>query len=248
MESLLLRTSIKFGLILGGINITFGLLNTIAFNPEDVNNSNDLLTLLLGFLTWCFTITCLAWAHYEFNKRNENYLSFADALFIGLIILVISFIISVLYSYLNYEFLMKEKLSLYYSNLSDEFGVELNDHTYSMKYQITTLSLSILFQILVLFALITLEAQWKIYKKAGKPGWASIIPFYNIIVLMEIIEKPVWWFILLLIPFVNIVMAIWVTNLLAKKFGKDESFTIGLIFLPFIFYPLLGLSRARYIA
>ncbi|MCK5463903.1 MAG: signal peptidase I [Bacteroidales bacterium] len=102
-------------------------------------------------------------------------------------------------------------------------------------------------QILLLFLIITAESQWKIYKKAGKEGWASIVPIYNIIVLLEIVKKPTWWLILLIIPFVNIVITIWMTNLLSEKFGKDEGFTIGLIFLPFIFYPLLGMSKAEYI-
>jgi len=74
-----------------------------------------------------------------------------------------------------------------------------------------------------------------------------LIPIYNVIVLLEIVKKPVSWFLLLLISFVNVIFLIWITNLLAKRFGKDEGFTVGLLFLPFIFYPLLGLSKAEYI-
>ncbi|NLK53383.1 MAG: hypothetical protein GX293_00755 [Bacteroidales bacterium] len=87
---------------------------------------------------------------------------------------------------------------------------------------------------------------WKIYSKANKPGWACLIPIYNIIVLLRIIGKPWWWIFLLLIPIVNIVFAIWMTNLLSKSFGKNEGFTIGLLFLPFVFYPLLGFGEAKY--
>ncbi|OQC35901.1 MAG: hypothetical protein BWX63_02199 [Bacteroidetes bacterium ADurb.Bin041] len=87
---------------------------------------------------------------------------------------------------------------------------------------------------------------WKIYLKANKPGWACLIPIYNIIVLLEIIGKPWWWLLLFLIPIVNIVFAIWMTNLLSKSFGKSIGFTIGLLFLPFIFYPILGLGDAKY--
>lgn len=87
---------------------------------------------------------------------------------------------------------------------------------------------------------------WKIYSKANKPGWACLIPIYNIIVLLRIIGKPWWWLFLLLIPIVNIVFAIWMTNLLSKSFGKNEGFTIGLLFLPFVFYPLLGFGEAKY--
>jgi hypothetical protein len=87
---------------------------------------------------------------------------------------------------------------------------------------------------------------WKIFTKAGKPGWASIIPIYNGIVLLEIAGKPIWWIILFLIPCVQIVMAILTWMAVAKNFGKSELYGIGLAFLPFIFIPLLGFSDAKY--
>ena len=103
--------------------------------------------------------------------------------------------------------------------------------------------------IIIYLAIIVLiiAAQWKIYVKAGKPGWACIIPIYNIIVLLEIVGKPWWWLILLLIPFVNIIFAIWMVNLLSKSFGKDVGFTIGLLLLGIVFYPILGFGDAKYV-
>ncbi len=100
--------------------------------------------------------------------------------------------------------------------------------------------------IYLLIIVLIIAALWKIFTKAGKPGWASIIPIYNIIVLLEIVGKPVWWLLMFLIPFVNFIFAIWVTNLLAKSFGKTEAFTVGLVLLPFIFYPILGFGDAQY--
>jgi len=100
--------------------------------------------------------------------------------------------------------------------------------------------------IMLAFALFLLAAQWKIYEKAGKPGWAAIIPIYNTIILLEIVGKPIWWLFLMLIPGVNIVFAVWVTNLLSKSFGKDEAFTVGLILLSIVFYPILGFGSAQY--
>ncbi len=94
--------------------------------------------------------------------------------------------------------------------------------------------------------ILVIVALWKVFEKAGKPGWAAIIPIYNIIVLLEIVGKPLWWIILFLIPLVNIIFGIWATNLLSKSFGKNEGFTVGLIFLPFIFYPILGFGSAKY--
>ena len=91
-----------------------------------------------------------------------------------------------------------------------------------------------------------LAAKWNIYQKAGKPGWAALIPIYNSIVLLEIVGKPIWWIFLLLIPGVNLIFAIWITNLLTKSFGKDEAFTVGLILLAIVFYPILGFGKANY--
>ncbi len=94
--------------------------------------------------------------------------------------------------------------------------------------------------------ILMIASLWKIFVKAGKPGWASIIPIYNVIVLLQIIEKPVWWFILFFIPFVNIVIAIIVYLKLAEVFGKGAGFGIGLILLPFIFFPILAFGDAQY--
>jgi len=101
---------------------------------------------------------------------------------------------------------------------------------------------------LVWFAvvLILIISMWKIFTKAGKPGWAAIVPIYNIIVLLEIVCKPIWWFILLLIPFVNIIVLIIVLIELAKRFGKGVGFAIGMLILPFIFYPMLAFGDAKY--
>jgi hypothetical protein len=87
---------------------------------------------------------------------------------------------------------------------------------------------------------------WKVFVKAGKPGWAAIIPIYNVIVLLQIAGKPVWWIILFLIPLVNIIMAIIVGIAVAKNFGKSGGFGVGLGLLGFIFYPILGFGDAEY--
>jgi hypothetical protein len=98
----------------------------------------------------------------------------------------------------------------------------------------------------VAFAVLMIASMWKMFTKAGKPGWAAIIPIYNLIVLLEIAGKPLWWFILMLIPFVNIVVFIMVLLSIARNFGKGVGFAIGMLLLPFIFYPMLGFGDARY--
>ncbi len=94
--------------------------------------------------------------------------------------------------------------------------------------------------------LIILISMWKIFEKAGKPGWAAIIPIYNVIVMLEIAGKPLWWFILMLIPIVNFVVLIIVLIAFARNFGKGVGFAIGMLLLPFIFYPMLAFGDARY--
>lgn len=100
--------------------------------------------------------------------------------------------------------------------------------------------------LILIISIVELIAMWKVFVKAGKPGWAAIIPIYNIIVFLQIAGKPAWWFILFLIPIVNLVIAIIATIALAEKFGKGAGFAIGMLLLPFIFYPVLGFSDAKY--
>ena len=102
------------------------------------------------------------------------------------------------------------------------------------------------FFFILFVAIINIAAHWRIYQKAGKPGWASIIPIYNVLILLEIVGKPWYWLLLMLIPGVNLVLGIWMTNLLSKSFGQNEGFTIGLILLSPIFYPILGFSNMEY--
>jgi hypothetical protein len=84
---------------------------------------------------------------------------------------------------------------------------------------------------------------WKIFEKAGQEGWKAIIPIYNVYVLTLIIGKPWYWVILMCIPYVGIIWGIWATNLLSKSFGKTEGFTVGLILLGIVFYPILAFDR-----
>lgn len=124
--------------------------------------------------------------------------------------------------------------------------------------------------ILSLIGVLVIVAQWFIYTKARQPGWAVLIPFYNFIVLLRIVGRPWWWIFLVLQVFIfeiififnhnivtgvlfflsavtTMVISVMVVNGLSKSFGKNEGFTVGLIFLGFIFYPILGFGKATYI-
>jgi hypothetical protein len=100
----------------------------------------------------------------------------------------------------------------------------------------------------LILVILPIVGMWKTYSKAGQPGWAAIIPIYNLIVLLQIVGRPIWWFILMLIPVVNIVIAIIVFVELAKCFGKGIGFAIGLFLLAPIFFLILGFGSAQYTA
>ncbi len=97
------------------------------------------------------------------------------------------------------------------------------------------------------FFVLVIAALWAVFAKAGQPGWAAIIPFYNLYILLKIAERPAWWMVLLLVPIVSFVILIIVYIDLAKAFDKGAGFGVGLIFLGFVFFPILGFGSARYV-
>lgn len=98
----------------------------------------------------------------------------------------------------------------------------------------------------LIFAALMIATMWRIFTKAGKPGWASIVPIYNMVVMLQISGKPEWWILLFFIPLVNIVIAIMVIIAMAEAFGQSTGFAMGMLFLPIIFYPLLAFGDYEY--
>lgn len=103
--------------------------------------------------------------------------------------------------------------------------------------------IGIISSILGLFMIIS---TWRIFKKAGKHGWASIVPIYNFIVLIEVAGLPLWYFILFLIPFVNIYAMFKIYIELAHKFGKGTGFGVATVFFPIICLPVLAFGKCKY--
>jgi hypothetical protein len=86
-----------------------------------------------------------------------------------------------------------------------------------------------------------------VFRKAGQPGWAALIPGYNIYVLVVGVARlSLLWFILVLVPGVQIIAAFLVNLEVAKRFGRSEAFGLGLTLLGFVFYPILGFGSAKY--
>lgn len=101
--------------------------------------------------------------------------------------------------------------------------------------------------------IILIVASWKIFTKAGQPGWAVLIPFYNIYVYTKVLSRPKWWILLYffgIVPFVGSFAVLFVSIIdsfrLAKLFGKAPVFGVGLLLLSIIFYPILAFGSAEY--
>ena len=116
----------------------------------------------------------------------------------------------------------------------------------STAYAVAGGILVVYYLIMLALAVLVLVAWWKVFVKAGKPGWGAIVPFYNTYCMFEITFGNGWLFLLLLVPCVNVVMQIIMYVKLAQAFGKSGGFAVGLIFLPVIFIPMLGFGDAQY--
>lgn len=87
---------------------------------------------------------------------------------------------------------------------------------------------------------------WKVFVKAGQPGWASLVPLYNIFVMLQIAGKPSWWLILFFVPLANLIVSILLFVAIAEKFSKSAGFGVGMALLSPIFIPILGFGDAQY--
>ena len=100
--------------------------------------------------------------------------------------------------------------------------------------------------ILLAIAGLMIVSLWRIFEKADKPGWASLIPFYNLYVLLQIVGKPGWWLVLFFVPFVDVVITVIVLIHLARSFGKGIGFAMGLFLFGPLFLALLAFGDAEY--
>jgi hypothetical protein len=98
----------------------------------------------------------------------------------------------------------------------------------------------------LLVGLISIVSMWKIFTKAGQPGWACLIPIYNLYIMCKVAQKPGWWLLLMFVPFVNFIFLVLLSVGMARSFGKGAGFGLGILFLGFIFLPILAFGDARY--
>jgi hypothetical protein len=96
------------------------------------------------------------------------------------------------------------------------------------------------------FAILVIAGLWKVFVKAGHPGWGAIIPFYNTYLLIKVAGRPGWWLILMFIPVVNFIIWIIIALDIAKNFGHGVGYGILLILIPAIMYLVLGFGSDEY--
>ena len=108
------------------------------------------------------------------------------------------------------------------------------------------LVLALTLYLTIAFYLFLITSAWIVFVKADQPGWACLVPIYNVILLLRIAGKPWWWFFLYMVPVVGVVISIIHMIALAEAFGKGVGYGIGLVFLGFIFLPLLAFGDAEY--
>lgn len=99
----------------------------------------------------------------------------------------------------------------------------------------------------LLLAIVSIVSMWFVFTKAGHPGWAALIPFYNVYIMLKIAGKPGWWLLLMLIPLVNLVVSALMLLGLAENFGKGAGFALGLLLIPIVFLPILAFDDSKYL-
>ncbi len=100
--------------------------------------------------------------------------------------------------------------------------------------------------VMLAVVVVVIAGMWKVYTKAGQPGWGVLIPIYNVYLMCVIAGRPGWWTILFFIPIVSVIASIIVTYDISRRFGGGIGMMLGLLVLPFIFYPVLGFGSAKY--
>lgn len=251
---MLKKILIKNGLLLSGFYILQNLLVLITVDPDNYQ-SGQILDFIMSPLSVLLTLYCCFAAHREFYRSHSDYISYQEAYKLGFIILLFSHLIYFIVGSVFYELLFKNMfhkqegilglLDLFSGRFSKPqlFATSIRGFSadmlwFDLKQALTSPGF------IGLLILIYLESFYMIFSKAGKKPLSSLVPFYNMFVLIQIIGKPMWWFFMLFIPFINIYFYVLILHALSQKFGKTASFTTGLLFLPFIYYPKLGLSKA----
>ena len=219
----------------------------IAFYSDNSFSSASffLYTVLLSILHYGFYIGAICYALVLFQRKNNGRITSRQAYGIGFATVLIVVLIDFIFGYVTFEFITKQKIAELESENS-LMGSGFSEMSYFDEMMLISVFTSMLVRVVVMLVALYFVGRWKMFQKAGEEGWASIIPLYNTYKLIIISGNPGWYFVMLLIPVVNIVFGIMILNGLSAQFGKSSGYTWGLIFLGLIFMPMLGFDENNY--
>ena len=226
--------------------------------------ADDKQSVIPALLNNGITIAFIAYAIIQYRDINNNgFITYAESLKLGTTVAFFSSIILSFYQFIYISYLDPNALSEIMKITEQamlESNPEISDEELDMALQMTAKFMQPHWMMIMgvlggtfmgfvwsIFLILPIMGVWRVYEKANQIGWTCFIPIYNFYILTKIVGKPDWWWLFLFIPIVNIIVIIWVLNELSKSFGKSTEYTLGLLFLGFIFYPLLGLSHDEYI-
>lgn len=140
-----------------------------------------------------------------------------------------------------------------YYNYND-FGYDVDPSIFTALGAILGAFLGFVLFIGLIITVLQIAGMWKVFSKAGEKGWKCLIPIYNLVILFKISGLSPWIVFGYLAGFIPIIgwiitfaISVYQCNSLAKSFGKDIGYTIGLLFLPTIFYLILGFGKSEYV-
>ena len=251
------KFAMNYGAILGlclvaiaTIIWSFGIDKNDSLVPSILNNS----LIIMGI-----TYTIIQFR----DTENSGFISYFDSLKLGTSVAFFSSLILAFYTFIFINYIEPNTLNEILVEAEQailESKPEISDEELDLALDMTTKFIQPHWMLILgvlggtfmgflwsIFLILPMMGAWRVYEKANQIGWACLIPVYNFYILTKIVGKPDWWWLLLFIPFVNLIILIIVLNELSKSFGKSTEYTLGLLFLGFIFYPLLGLSHDEYI-
>lgn len=227
------KITIKWLLVIFAINfLTRQLINLIV--PEiGFGSASDFKYFLLAFSTQIISILGflipIGLGVRDLSRSNQHNISVGSVFGFFAILIIIPMIIN--------------HIILYYQTLSNE---EMADVYNAQSFRISLIIGLILNFIYSIIAL-TYISLWRIFRRAGKTGWHALVPIYNLVVMCDIAQKSRSLVILFFIPIINIVAYFLLVNAIARSFDRSTEFSIGLFFLPFIFFPILAFGTSKYV-
>jgi len=213
---------------IGGYIAYMFLVYLFSYLSSSINSGFSIIAVILSVSHYIVFGLALGYGLRELLRTNNYKISVGSVLAFGAMMAIIPTLFG--------------GVAMYFQSFSNEMMAS----TLSTKHYFFALLFSTFLLFIYALFIISIIGKWLVYKKAGKKGWYSIVPFLNVLTIIRIIKKPESLFFLLLVPLVNLFVYFQILNDLAFAFKKSSGFAVGLFFLPFIFFPILGFGEAQY--